>query len=411
MKVCMVSTYPPLRGGVSSYTQNLVSSLRKAGVNVTVLSGELPKMKTKTDCEANVLRCWKRGALYPFQIFKNVIHVDAELIHVQHEFFLYGGMFSAILFPVLLILLKLLRKNLVVTLHGVIPVSAVNKQFLVENGMAGPAILVKFGSIFLSRIITSISNVVVVHEKFLAKVLKKDYGCPGEKIKVIPIGVKELKSEITSPVAKEKIGLRDKTVILFFGYITPYKGVDRLIEGFGRLAKEHQDWILVISGGEHPRLHTMPSYGKYVFGLRQRAQEIAPNQIIFMDHITDRDIEFFPAADVMVFPYKTGISSSATFTIALAYKKPIVVSDVEIFGEKVPCKDVVFERDSSEDLARKLELLLSDDNLKVKLTDFVANLCSQSTWMNVGAETARMYKEVIAMKQTSPTYVSLLKSV
>jgi hypothetical protein len=47
MKVGMVSTNPSSGGGVSSYTKNLVDSLRNLDVDVTLLSDRLKKKKNR----------------------------------------------------------------------------------------------------------------------------------------------------------------------------------------------------------------------------------------------------------------------------------------------------------------------------------------------------------------------------
>jgi glycosyltransferase involved in cell wall biosynthesis len=92
MKVLMVSIYPPTRCGVAYYTYYLVKYLRKEGCNITLL----------TDKE------WKRNdLLLPLKVF--VKSLDHDIVHIQHEFLLYGHPYTIILIILSLILLRIKR--------------------------------------------------------------------------------------------------------------------------------------------------------------------------------------------------------------------------------------------------------------------------------------------------------------
>src|SRR3989304_4161881 len=140
MKIAMVSIYPPPNskhsrlGGVASYTHNLVNSLPKNSVETTVFSNKLPDIESDyVENGITIKRCWNKGVMYPFQVFLNVLNSKADVIHIQHEFFLYGNGISAGFFPLMLLLLRLLNKPIIVTIHGVIPLSELNEKFIEEN--------------------------------------------------------------------------------------------------------------------------------------------------------------------------------------------------------------------------------------------------------------------------------------
>ncbi len=106
LKVCMVSTYENPVSGVCSYTENLIRSVEKHGAKIVQVEAGYGGLNE---------------LFYPFRVLAGTARAKPDIVHVQHEFFLYGGFLSALFFPVMLAMLKLLRKPLVVTVHGVIP--------------------------------------------------------------------------------------------------------------------------------------------------------------------------------------------------------------------------------------------------------------------------------------------------
>lgn len=392
----MVSTHLASGGGVSSYTKNLTQSLRQSGVDV-VISLSKPEIGGSERKGEGVSATWSRGSVrYPFQIFKMLAaSAGIDIVHFQHEFFLYGGVFSAILFPVLLALARQLGKPVVVTMHGVISLSDLNERFKAENGLNGPLPVLRIGLIFLTRAIVFLSDAVVVHEGFFAERLEKDYKCPQRKIRVIPHGVKETDDKIAQDEAKEKLGLDNKTVILFFGYITKYKGIETLIDGFGYVAKQQGDLVLIIGGGEHPRLRQNPRYREYLLELRRRAISVAPKQkILFTGFIHDYELPLYlSAADVLVFPYTTSMSSSGPLSFAMSYGKAVLASDIPSIAEIISLKDTLFKKNSPKDLAEKLERMLDSPVLRRRVSNYVKMRAKEASWQVVGSRTYELYRE------------------
>ena len=392
MKVGMVSTHPSSSGGVSSYTKNLVNSLRNEDIYVTLLSDRFKKK----ELNKSIIACWNKGIFYPFQIFKNLVKIKLDLVHIQHEFFLFGGLLSSLLFPVLLILLKILRKPTVVTLHGVIPLPEINQRFLKENEVSGPTLLLRLGLKLLTMTIVFLSDAIIVHENFFAKILEQNYRCSPRKIYIIPHGVEEIRTKILQTEAKEKLQLLDKVVILFFGYLARYKGLKTLIEGFALKASKNPEWVLIIGGGEHPRLKQKESYRRYLSKLKEEASYLASNRIIFTGIIPNEELPlFFSAADIVVFPYNFTMSSSGPFAKALKYEKPIVVSSTELFTDTIPFKEIIFTKGSPSSLGDKLELIIEDSRLRNRVTEWTKKVARKNSWRSVGVQTTSLYNQLI----------------
>ncbi|MDR0687185.1 MAG: glycosyltransferase [Prevotellaceae bacterium] len=125
--------------------------------------------------------------------------------------------------------------------------------------------------------------------------------------------------------AREKLGLHpDKKTLLFFGLIRGYKGLDLLIEAFGKLPAEYQ---LLIAGEPYG------SFEKY------RAQVAAlPNaQDVYVEarYISDAEVPlFFSAADACALPYRSATQSGIT-SVAYHFGLPMIATDVGGLKEAV----------------------------------------------------------------------------
>ncbi len=142
---------------------------------------------------------------------------------------------------------------------------------------------------------------------------------PDARFTVIPhplyshFGAKKDRTE-----AEDRLGLaHGKKNILFFGLIRTYKGLDILLEAFGKLPDEYQ---LIIAGEPYG------SFDKY----REIIDRIPGKDRIFMDlkYIKDSEVtNYFSAADVAVLPYRSATQSGIS-SISYYFEVPMIVTDV-----------------------------------------------------------------------------------
>jgi len=271
--------------------------------------------------------------------------------------------------------------------------SEVNKKFLNINEIQGSIWPLKIGLIFLTNVITFLTDVVIVHGNFFAEILKRDYACPRGKIQVIPHGVIEVVNKMNQDIAKKKLGLENKTVIMFFGYIAKYKGIETLIDGFQLLTKKHPDWFLIIGGGEHPRLKTQPSYRRYVSKLLDKAS-LMNERIRLTGFIPEEDVaKYFSAADLIVFPYNVIMSSSGPFALAISYKKMVIASNIPPFNELLP-PQALFTKDDPQSLSERIKIILKHYDIRVEIDRKLAEVRYLTSWSEVGLNTILLYEKI-----------------
>lgn len=395
LKIAIVSPYPPPNlkhiydSGVASYTKNLAEALKAINSNVElhiVTSRENNRSSIYVDNNIMVHRIYERKPTYVFQIFKELAKIRPDIIHIQHEYFLYGKIVSAVLFPLLVRLSKLVSRKVIVTIHGVIPFKLINdKDFRKIIGVRGIPVILKLGILLVTKLITVFADKVIVHEVFLKNSLIRDYKVLPQKIVIIPHGIENVKP-LPQNKAKKELRLEGKIVLLYFGYLSEFKGVDILIESFRYLANNNK-YVLIIAGGEHPRLKGNKEYEKYLHSLKEKAKQLSDN-IVFTGFVPNEKIStYFSAADIVILPYKAVFSSSGPLSLSIAYEKPFLVSDA--FKEVIKIKDVIF-RDHTE-LVEKINLILNNKNFRHKLLEYIRLLKKQKKWNEVAKRHLRIY--------------------
>ena len=141
--------------------------------------------------------------------------------------------------------------------------------------------------------------------------------------------------------ARKELGIRTKYVVLFFGLIRQYKGLDRFIDAMPEILKEEPDTTGLIVGEAYEDIQQYKDQIEKL-GLKEK--------ITMVDQfIPNEEIEpYFKAADVVCLPYRSATQSGITM-IAYGMRRPVVVTDVgglkELVvpgrtGEVVPNDDI-----------------------------------------------------------------------
>jgi glycosyltransferase involved in cell wall biosynthesis len=163
-------------------------------------------------------------------------------------------------------------------------------------------------------------DAIVAHSEYGRAQLVDRLGVAPDKVRVIPHGAFEhltrQPGELPLPDPLRSI---DAPVVLFFGLLRPYKGLEVLLEAWRGIA-DAELWIV-----GHPRMALGP--------LRAAADDTVRFVARF---VSDLELPaFFRRADLVVLPYTRTerFDQSGVLATALAFGKPVVVSDIGGFGE------------------------------------------------------------------------------
>ena len=353
------------------YDRALAAALARRGLDVELLTsrflhGDVPAAEGYEVTEAFYRRTSRRGlearARLPFKLAEHVPdmwrlrrRLDADVIHWQ---WLTVPEIDTFLLPP--------ARPRVLTAHYVAGKEAGRRELWAARRM--------FGAM----------DAVIAHSRHTAERLQEVARVPEERIRVIPHGAFDYltRQPREAPLPAELEGA-EGPVILFFGLLRPYKGLDVLLDAFAQV-EGAELWI-----AGKPRMDVAP--------LREKAERAKGTVRFVPRFITDDEIPaLMRRADIVVLPYLEAEQSGVLYT-GLAFGKPMVVSSIGGFTEVAQAHGaarLVPPGDAAE-LAAALSELVSDPAAREALAASARAAASGPySWDAIAAQTAELYAEL-----------------
>jgi glycosyltransferase involved in cell wall biosynthesis len=232
-------------------------------------------------------------------------------------------------------------------------------------------------------------DAVVAHSEHGAGRLRDEVGLDPARVRVIPHGAFDYLTKLPDekPLPPELEGA-EGPVILCFGLLRPYKGIENLIEAYGQIAGSgSRDGELWIVG--NPRMDVAP--------LRQLADESGGRTRFVTRFVDDAEIPaIFRRADLVVLPYLDAEHSGVLYT-GLAFGKPLVLSAVGGFPEvaETGAARLVPPGDTAA-LASAVSELTSDDAARAEMATAATRAAAGPySWDETARLTLDLYCELL----------------
>ncbi|MEV4421978.1 glycosyltransferase family 4 protein [Patulibacter sp. NPDC049589] len=353
------------------YDHALANALVRAGDRVTLVTSEFPYGRIPEPEGYAIEHGFYRRAVGPAgsrirRVAKLAQHVpdmrrlrktarDADIVHFQ---WLAVQQIDGLLLPK--------DRPVVLTAHDVLPREA------------------RPGQRDAQRRLYERVDAVVVHSHHGRDRLIDGLGVDATKVHVIPHGAFRHLTTLTPAELPPAFANTKRPVVLFFGLLRPYKGVDVLLDAWRRMgatAATAELWIVGL-----PKMD--------VTALRASA----PPGVRFVDRfVSDPEAaSFFRRADIVVLPYREIDQSGVLFT-ALAFGTPMVLSNVGGFPEiaREGAAELVPAGDPGP-LARALGTLLHDRTRRRDLAARAAQLAAGPySWDAVAEAHQRVYRSLL----------------
>lgn len=380
MRVAMLGAFPPQAQGIQDYCGGLVSALSERCA-VTALGFKrmypaflFPGVKSAMDPtraapSGPYLDVQHRLTWYnPLGWLRDAACVPADVFHLQW--------WSLPLFPVSLAMLATMRLRdipIVCTVHNVMPHER------------SP------GFVAAGKTVCRFADAIIVHSERNREQLEQHYGIPGEKVVKVPMGVAiDGPPPMPPGEARRALGLPpEERVVLCFGAIRAYKGIDDLLRAFAVVTRDAPGLRLVIAG--KPWMDWIPYQN--VIDKHGLADQVS----LFLDYVPEEQTPlFFAAADIVALPYAHFDAQSAVAARVLPYKKPLLVSDVGGLPEWVandpawiaPARD-------PEALAQRLLAFFADPEARTAAFARIADaVLAETAWPHVIDQYCRIYENV-----------------
>ncbi|MEK9152177.1 MAG: glycosyltransferase family 4 protein [Patescibacteria group bacterium] len=370
-----LSTYPPRACGIATYA----SSLSKAIEELYEPSCEMKIIAMNRDAVVRV--SYPKEVILQIDQQREQDYADAaeamnrqarvKLVHIQHEFGIFGGEFGSHLLG----FTEKCRKPMVITFHTVLP---------------DPPEAMKNVVLRLSRD----ARRITVMTQLARRLLRDAYGVPEEKIDVIPHGIPPMPYQ-SSARAKATLDLEDRTVLLTFGLLSRNKGIEYVIEALPAVAARHPNILYLVVGVTHPDV--VQHEGEvYRNSLVRRVRELglAKNVLFYNEYVSGDDLlKFLQAADVYVATSLDPTQAvSGTLSYALGSGRP-AISTAFAQAKEIMTDDVGLLVDfrKPEAYAEAVLRLLDDAPARLRMGRQAYIGSRQATWPNAALATFRSY--------------------
>jgi glycosyltransferase involved in cell wall biosynthesis len=212
---------------------------------------------------------------------------------------------------------------------------------------------------------------------------------PKEKIKVIYNGIDSNFKKINLPDiinnTRKQFGL-SKKFILFVGTLEPRKNIIRLIKAFHQLMTAgYIDHKLVIAGKK----------GWLYSEIFSEVDRLSLNDsVIFLNYITQNDlVNLYSLADMLVYP---SLYEGFGFPPleAMACELPVVASNISSMPEVLGDAALLVDPYSIDDISSAMTKILSDAELRKRLTEKGLQRAKQFSWQMFARELLKVFDEI-----------------
>ena len=344
MKITILSTAFPYRGGIAVFTERLARAFQaeKDDVNISTFSLQYPNFLfpgksqySSSEKPKDLTITQEVNSINPLNWFRLGLKLKKQKADIL--ILKYWIPFMA---PCLGTIARIVKRNkhtkVIVVIDNLIPHEK------------------RFGDHLLNTyFVNSVDGFVAMSKSVFNDLAQFD----ANKKKVL--GVHPLYDNFGKPISKsdaiKHLDLdKNYKYMLFFGIIRRYKGLDILLEAFADTYLQNQNLRLIVAGefyeDEKPYHDLIEEYN--LSDSVVLATKFIPDEMV---------VDYFCAADIIVQPYRNATQSGVT-QIAYHFEKPMLVTNVGGLNEIVPNKKVGYVCEpNAKDVANCLVDFFSKD--------------------------------------------------
>ena len=362
MKIALISVAPPYRGGISKHTYLLVKQLKvNHSVEVVNYYRQYPNIffpgrSQLLDYKSDFFEFNNRiiDSINPISWFKTGNLLSGKKLDLV-IFRFWNPFFVPALYTIASIIKKKAPQTKLISLcdniipHEKVPLGALLTKYFFKK-LDGHLVQSSQTQNELIKLI----NLPKYEKRFHP--LYTSFSCKVDKLN-----------------ARKILKLGSKNIILYFGIIRKYKGLDVLLKSISMLMKKRDDFHLLVAG---------ECYGddsKYLSMIKQL--NICDFVTWENRYIPDDEVHlFFSAADIVALPYRSASQSGIT-QIAYNYNLPVIVSNVGGLPEIVDSgkSGYIIKSEDSVELANVLNENLGTNKL-IEMSDYIKIYKEKFSW-------------------------------
>jgi glycosyltransferase involved in cell wall biosynthesis len=379
IEVAYVSTFPPRKCGIATFTADLVNAIN-----------QLNQLRDQRVISIDDRRLFKptfegfehkigRDFLEDYLLMADFLNQSSvDVVNIQHEFGIFGGEAGEYICG----FLDKLNRPVATTLHTVLP----NFEDRAKE--------------VFHEVVEKSTAIVVLNQT--TRDLVKQYGVPSKKVTIIPHGCPDLPF-MPSYKAKPTLGLQNKVVLSTFGLLSKGKGIENVIQALPEIIKKEPNLIYYVLGVTHPQVKKHESEA-YRNSLLKMAKDLGlRNHVRFLNRFLSKQeiYNYLLATDVYITPYLSPNQvSSGTLSYALAAGKAVVSTPYlhakEALGEG---RGVFCKFNDPQSIAEKVTEIIEDQKLRRSLEQKAYFYSRNFTWPIVAKKYLTLFDQLTAQSE------------
>ena len=373
-EVAYVSTFPPRKCGIATFTADLVSSISK-----------LDKLKAQRVISIDGRRLFKpayagiehkigRDFLEDYILMADFLNQSpVDVVNIQHEFGIFGGEAGEYICS----FIDKIKRPIATTLHTVLPNFEGRSKEVFSD-------------------IVEKSTALIVLNKTTRELVKR-YGVPSKKIKLIPHGCPDLPL-VSSDKIKPNLGLKNKVILSTFGLLSKGKGIEYVIKALPKIVKKEPRLTYYVLGVTHPQVKINEAEA-YRNSLHRLALDLGVrDHVRFLNRFLSRNelYDYLQATDVYITPYLSPNQvSSGALSYALAAGKAVVSTPYlhakEALGEG---RGLFCNFNDSDSIAEQVSGIIENPKLRRSLEKKAYLYSRKFTWPQVAEKYLQLFDEL-----------------
>lgn len=378
-EVAYVSTFPPRKCGIATFTADLVYSIGKLNRLNAQRVISIDGRRLFKPAYAGIEHKIGRDFLEDYLLMADFLNQSpVNVVNIQHEFGIFGGESGEYICQ----FMDKINRPIATTLHTVLPHFEDRAKEVFNE-------------------VTQKSAALVVLNKTTGE-LVKSYGVPSKKVKLIPHGCPDLPL-VPSDKIKPDLGLKNRVILSTFGLLSKGKGIENVIKALPEIVKKEPRLIYYVLGVTHPQVKLNEGEA-YRNSLHKLAKDLGVRgHVRFLNRfLSKRELyNYLQATDVYITPYLSPNQvSSGTLSYALAAGKAVVSTPYlhakEALGEG---RGVFCNFNDPDSIAEQVSGIIENPKHRHSLEKKAYLYSRKFTWPLVAEKYLTLFEELTAQSE------------
>ncbi len=374
-KILLMSSFPPTECGIATYTTDTINAISKGfSQTFTCIQCDLNRGNPAGSASEYILNPDVRE---DYTKIAREINLDStiKLVHIQHEFGLFGGSYGNYLFD----FLKEINIPVVFTFHTVLSIPDEELRTTVKE-------------------LAFYAASIIVMTRSSIRILEEEYQIDSQKIKCIPHGTHRVRWAEAEKL-KKKNGFRGRLILSTFGLLGPGKSIETALKALPEIIRHRPEVVYLVIGKTHPNniKNNVDEYRNYLLGLVEELK--ISRHVIFINRYVKLSelLELLGATDIYLFTSKDPNQAvSGTFSYAMSCACPIIATSIPHTRE-ILTRDAgsIIDIGDSEKLAKICIELLSNQKLRKFMSFNAFQKANAYSWENIAVKHSLLYHKIL----------------